>query len=197
MNYSFKNETIKVRIFLFIFFGVVLFQYPTFAQPVSKKLMAPAISRMPSAAEAEDKGQLTHQLIEALGISKAVEAAVENSGAYFKNVPAESNAVLQKKIATLYLDAEKKFNAQKEQQRNQVLADIKQQFVNQFSLEELKYLIVLSKYPVYRRFQTFLDSEQYRDLMGKPFITSREAVTKLKSQIKELKASATMNQLNK
>ena len=171
-----------------------MFHQAALGQSVNNKKLAPGRT---VASAVNDKDQLAQELIEALAISKAVETSVENSGAYFKNVPNDPNPVLQKKISSLYQEAQKKFDAQKVQQKNQVLAEIKQQFTNQFNLEELKYLVVLSKYPVYRRFQSFLESERYNDILSKPFVANREAVAKLKEQLKELKTSGPVTQPKK
>ena len=156
------------------------------------------ISRAPASTRSTkiEKNQLVQQVIESLDIPKAVDSSLESSGTFLKAVPVEKDPVMQKKITDLYLAAQKEFEGRKAQERIQVLDEIKKQFMSRFSDEELKYLIVLSKYPVYKRLQAFLASEAYSDILGKPFVKNREVLTNLKKQVKEIKSAATPVQKN-
>ena len=167
------------------FLGILLVQNTAFGQS------APVVpTPAPPAVKAVDKNQLASQVIESLDIPKAVDAAVENSGKFFKMPPTDRDPAVQKKITELYAAALKDFEAQQSQLKSQVLQDIKSQILSNFTTEDLEYLVVLSKYPAYKKMQSFLASEKYTDILGKPFVKNRDVIVKLKKQVDDLKKAS-------
>lgn len=134
--------------------------------------------------------QAAQELMTSLETEKAVNLALDSSGFYYRTIPKESNPDLQKKINILYQEAEKKYELQRPELKAKTLANIKELYKKQFTAAELQYLVVLSKYPVFKKLKQFLESEAYTDVINYPTYLQRPAVAELKKQVKDLKSAS-------
>jgi hypothetical protein len=81
-----------------------------------------------------------------------------------------------------YADAKAKFDLQKEKIRKDMIDSMEQDLMGQFTLTELKYIVDFSKYPLYKKFKTFMESEKYYTRLGKPVKDAREILNESKKK---------------
>jgi hypothetical protein len=81
-----------------------------------------------------------------------------------------------------YTDAHAKFTLEKDRIRKDVTETMEKELLQQFSLAELKYIVDFSKYPLYKKYRMFMESEKYYGTLGKPLKEARTLAEELKKK---------------
>lgn len=139
---------------------------------------------------AVDSSVLIDRILTEIDFDKSFETALTGSSFLLKKIPQEKDANLQTKINTMTAQTKVKLEKLKPQRKLETKAQLKKLFLSKFSAEELKYLDVILKYSVLKKFNAFIASEEYGRIFAKPFIDDKAEVDQLRKKIDELKKVA-------
>lgn len=187
-----KGKRLKMKDVLFlvsIVFSVQLSQAQTPAAgavtvaPTSKKVSVPTPAPVVKITIEEEANRilLAKELMNVLDMNKAVSQSLEGADNYFKQtVPEKEKDEVSKKALDL---AQSKFDSVKLKMPQEINDQLVKELTQRYSSVELKYLIEITKYPLYKKFRAFLESEEYYGLIDKPYIQAKKTFTEAKRKI--------------
>ncbi len=127
--------------------------------------------------------QLAADLAKALDVEKNANLSSQNGQFMLRKAPFDNDPLVQKKITELYAIALREYDLLKPKLRAEITEEFAAELKKQFSEEELKYLIVLSKYKPFLKLKTFMMSDRYQDIYSKPALKAIEIAKNLNEKI--------------
>jgi len=148
-------------IFLFVFI-VIFSQGKLFGQQTASKPTEEAMLRL----------SLAKELMLILAVDKDIERNIDSVSAFLKrNIEQEEkNPTLAKQKL---ISSQTQFNVIKNKLPLQIRDRFIQELASRYTATELKYLVEINKYPLYKNFKAFQESDQYYSIIGEPYIQAR------------------------
>lgn len=136
-----------------------------FLSAVTRAEMAPMVIRAPS-TKPESREQLAQDIIVGLGLDQKMGASFEETHQMLKRLlTAENSKSNQIHLKTLQR-VQARFEKEREELKKKAMDQLVSDFARNFTESELKYLKDSTKYPVFVRFSSFLDSKEYGEAMN-------------------------------
>lgn len=88
-----------------------------------------------------------------------------------------------KLIQKIYLEAKNKYEKEKPILSENISEKLLNEIVKRFTLAEIRYLVETVKYPVHKKYQDFLKSEEFIAIINQPMLKANEIVAGTKNQI--------------
>lgn len=161
---------------LFSFIGLCLFlDYQANAQSQAASSKSPISNAT--------KLELAKQVMHHYQMDKTIEMALAKSDFYFKKNDTIINNSQNKKTKQIYQDYLKKIEESKTQKKEKIVSEVQIQLINQFTEQELKYLIDIAKYEVFNKFKNYLDSDAYNKTIYRTFSENKDLYEDFKKKI--------------
>ena len=113
-------------------------------------------------------------------IDKTLQEIVTNSTYIFKKSSQGADALAKIKNEKISTEGLRKYELMKPQIAQDFAMNVKQAFAKKFSAAELKYLIDLAKNSLNIKFRLFVNSNEYNEILNKPYKQASELFNELK-----------------
>lgn len=147
---------------------------------VSADPVVPAPATATSSTRIDDSAKkltLAKELLQLQDFKGALEGGIKGAERLLSRP--QKDPVTQK----AFTEAKVKFELQKGKYLSELSDQMEKELISQFNLVELKYLVDILKYPLFKKFKKVMESDKYYSALGKPFKDARDMAEEAKKKL--------------
>ncbi|MBC7464697.1 MAG: hypothetical protein H7256_01785 [Bdellovibrio sp.] len=124
------------------------------------------------------------ELMNVMDVNKTIVQSLEEADLYFQRpIDIEKDEKKSDPMKKALVAGKIKYDTYKSKLPQQINDQLVKDLSQRYSSIELKYLIEITKYPLYKKFRAYIESDEYFGLIGRPYSEAQNAVNEAKRTI--------------